>query len=93
MATYSQVLTVSAATYNTAPDIVLPFYQAKRIRFCNMDAADVAYISFDGVTDAGAVLNNVVSPSSVQEWQWQFVSKVWLRTAGSAVQVQVVAES
>jgi hypothetical protein len=93
MSTYSKVLTVSSATYSTAPDIVLPFSQAKRIRFCNMNAADVAFISFDGFTDAGAALNNVLSPSSVQEWQWQFVSKIWLRTAGVAVQVQVLSES
>ena len=93
MATYSQVLTVSATSYSTAPDIVLPFPQAKRIRFCNMNAADVAYISFDGVSDAGAALNNVLSPSSVQDWQWQFITKIWLRTKGSAVQVQVLAES
>lgn len=93
MATYSKVQTVSSATYNTAPDIVVPFPQSKRIRFCNMDAAAVAYISFDGVTDAGAVLNNVQSPSSVQEWQWQFITKIWLRTAGAAVQVQVLVES
>lgn len=93
MATYSKVMSVANAAYNTAPDIVLPFPQAKRIRFCNMDAAAVAYISFDGVTDAGAVLNNVLSPSSVQEWQWQFITKMWVRTAGAAVSVQVLAES
>ena len=92
MATYSQVLTVTSATYSTAPDIVLPFPQAKRIRFCNMDAADVAYISFDGVTDAGAVLNDVKSPSSVQDWMWQFIQKIWLRADG-ATKVQIVVES
>lgn len=93
MATFSQLANVPNVVYNSAPDIVVPFPQAKRIRFCNMSAADVAFISFDGVTDAGAVLNNVMSPSSVQEWQWQFVTKIWLRTAGSAVDVQVVVEA
>ena len=92
MATYSKVVTISNATYNTAPDIHLPFPQAKRIRFCNMSGANVAFISFDGVTDAGAVLNDVKSPSSAQEWQWQFIEKIWLRAAG-ATQVQVIVES
>lgn len=93
MATFSQIETVSSANYSTAPDIVLPFPQPKRVRFCNMDGGDLACISFDGVNDAGTVSDDVKSPSSVQEWQWQFTSKIWLRTLGNPVSVQVVAES
>lgn len=93
MATFSQVLTVSNAVYSTAPDIVIPFPQPKRVRFCNMNGGDLAALSFDGVSDAGTVAADVKSPSSVQEWQWQFSAKIWLRTLGAAVSVQVVAES
>lgn len=91
MATYSTTKTVSASTYQTAADIVLPF-DPKRVIVCSMDGADTAYVSFDGKTDAGALINNVLSPSSKQEWRWQFGRKVWLRTTSVAVKVQVIAE-
>ncbi len=91
MATYSKVLTVSATAYTSAPDIVFP-WDPKRVTVCNMNAADVAYVSFGGVEDSGALLNDVKSPSSKQEWMWQFSRKLWLRTGGNAVQVQVIAE-
>jgi len=91
MATFSKLVSVSATSYSTA-DAVIPFVP-KRIRACNMDGGDVAFVSFDGITDAAAVSDNVLSPSSCQEWVSQLATKVWLRTNGSAVQVQIVAEA
>ena len=91
MATYSKVVTVSSTTYSTA-DVVIPFVP-KRIRACNMDGGDLAFVSFDGRTDAGQMSDNILSPSSCQEWCWQLATLVWLRTNGSAVQVQIVAEA
>lgn len=92
MATFSKVQTVSSTTYTTAPTAEIPFVP-KVIRACNMDAGAIAYVSFDGVTDAAALVADVKSPSSVMEWRWQFGQKVWLRTAGGAVSVQVIVEA
>ncbi len=91
MATYSKTVAVTAGTY-AAADVTIPFVP-KRIRACNMDGGDVAFVSFDGVTDAAALSENVLSPSSCQEWMNQLAVLVWLRTNGSAVQVQIVAEA
>lgn len=91
MATYSSTVAVSSGTY-AAVDVTIPFVP-KRIRACNMDGGDVAFVSFDGVTDAASLSDNVLSPSSCQEWFSQLAVKVWLRTAGSAVQVQILAEA
>ena len=92
MANFSKVVTVSATSYSTLPDVEIPFVP-KRIRVMNMDEADVGYVSLDGRVDAVALLDDVKSPSSSHEWMWQISQKVWLRTAGNAVQVQVVAEA
>lgn len=92
MANYSKIVSVSAATYSTAPDLEIPFVP-KRIRVMNMDAAAVAYVSLDGREDDVALLNDVKSPSSSHEWMWQISRKVWLRTGGAAVSVQIVAEA
>jgi hypothetical protein len=91
MATYSKTVAVTAGTY-AAVDVTIPFVP-KRIRACNMDGGDLAFVSFDGVTDAAALSENVLSPSSCQEWMNQLAVLVWLRTNGSAVQVQIVAEA
>lgn len=92
MATYSKVLTVSSATYGTAADVEIPFVP-KVIRACNMDEAAVAFVSFDGVNDSAALVDDIKSPSSVQQWTWQLATKVWLRTAGAGVSVQIIAEA
>lgn len=92
MATYSKVLTVTATSYPTAPAVEVPF-EPKRVTVCSMDGADIAFVSFDGKTDAGALINNVQSPSSKQEWIWQYGRKVWLRTTSSTVKVQVIVEA
>ena len=92
MAAYSTVLSVSATSYTTAPSVELPF-EPKRVVVCSMDGADVAFVSFDGKTDAGALIDNVQSPSSKQGWDWQFGRKIWLKTTTSAVSVQVIVES
>lgn len=92
MATYSKMLTVSAGTYSTAPDLEIPFVP-KVIRACCFGTATVPYVSFDGVTDAAALLNDVKSPSSVMEWRWQMGPKVWLRSHSGSVDVQIIAES
>ena len=92
MANYSKVVTVSSATYSTAADVEIPFVP-KRIRVMNMDAGALAYASLDGREDAVALLADVKSPSSSHEWMWQISQKVWLRTGGAAVQVQIVAEA
>ena len=92
MANFSAMVTVSVTSYNMAPDVVIPFVP-KRIRVMNMDGGDVAYASLDGREDAVAVLNDVKSPSSSHEWMWQISQKVWLRTDGGAVLVQIVAEA
>lgn len=92
MATYSKVVTVTATTYATAPDVVIPFVP-KVIRACNMNAGDIAFVSMDGVTDSAALLNDVKSPSSVQQWTWQLATKVWLKTTSASVVVQIIAES
>lgn len=92
MATYSKVVTVTASAYSTAPDLQIP-YVPKVIRACNMNEGDVAYVSFDGVNDAAALLDDVKSPSSVMEWRWQLGQKVWLRSAGGSVDVQIIAEA
>ena len=91
MATYSTIVTVSVSAYTADPSIVFPF-DPKRVTVCNMDAADMAYVSFDGKLDSAGLLNDVKSPSSKQEWMWQFSRKIWLRTGGSAVKMQVIAE-
>ena len=92
MATFSKVVTVTAAAYTTAPDVVIPFVP-KVIRACNMDGGDIAFVSMDGMTDAMALSADVKSPSSVQQWNWQLATKVWLRTASASVDVQIIAES
>lgn len=91
MANYSALVTVTATSYSTAPDVELPFVP-KRIRVCNMDEGDLAFVSLDGRTDSVALLNDVKSPSSSHEWMWQISRKVWLKTAGASVLVQIVAE-
>lgn len=92
MANYSKVISVAAGSYATGPDVVIPFVP-KRIRVMNMDGAAIAYASLDGHQDAVALLNDLKSPSSSHEWMWQISQKVWLRTGGGAVSVQVVAEA
>ncbi len=92
MANYSKVVSVAAGSYATNPDVVIPFVP-KRIRVMNMDAAAMAYVSLDGHQDDVALLNDVKSPSSSHEWSWQICQKVWLRTGGAAVSVQIVAEA
>lgn len=92
MANFSKVVSVAAGSYATDPDVIIPFVP-KRIRVMNMDAAALAYVSLDGHQDDVALLNDVKSPSSSHEWSWQICQKVWLRTGGAAVSVQIVAES
>lgn len=92
MATFSKVVTVSSATYSTAPDMEIPFVP-KVIRACNMNGAVVAVVSFDGMQDAAALVADVKSPSSVMEWHWQLGRKVWLRAVGGSVSVQIIAEA
>ncbi len=92
MANYSALVTVTATSYATDPDVEIPFVP-KRIRVMNMDEGDLAAVSLDGRTDSVVLLNDVKSPSSSHEWIWQISRKVWLKTAGTSVQVQVVAES
>lgn len=92
MAVYSTVVTVSVTAYTAEPSIVFPF-DPKRVTVCNMDAADMGYVSFSGNLDSGALLNDVKSPSSKQEWVWQYGRKLWLRTGGNAVKLQVIAEA
>lgn len=91
MATYSKVISVAAASYATAPDVEIPFVP-KVVRACCLTEAAMPYVSFDGVTDAAALKNDVKSPSSVMEWRWQMGQKVWLKAAG-AVSVQIIAEA
>ena len=92
MATYSKVLTVSTDTYETAADIQLQFVP-KVIRACCLSNSEMAYVSFDGVSDAAALLNDVKSPSSVMEWRWQMGQKIWLRTDGGSADVQIIVEA
>lgn len=92
MANYSKVVSVAVGSYATTPDLIIPFVP-KRIRVMNMDGAALAYVSLDGRQDDVALLNDVKSPSSSHEWSWQISQKVWLRTGGAAVSVQVVAEA
>ena len=92
MANYSKLVTVTSATYSTAADVEIPFVP-KRIRVMNMDEGDLAFVSLDGRLDDVALLNDVKSPSSSHEWMWQISRKVWLRTNGASVQVQIVAEA
>lgn len=92
MANYSKLVTVTATTYSTAADVEIPFVP-KRIRVMNMDEGDLAFVSLDGRLDDVALLNDVKSPSSSHEWMWQISRKVWLRTNGASVQVQIVAEA
>lgn len=92
MATFSKVIPVSATSYSTAPDVEFPF-QPKLVTAQNLDGGDVAYVSFDGVTDAAGLLNNPVAPASTHRWEWQYGTKVWLQSGGSPVLVQIIAES
>lgn len=96
MASFSKVLTVTAATYPAlaAPSVEIDsVIQPKRIMVQNVDAADRVFVSFDGVNDHAMLLDNVLSPMCLQQWSWQIAQKVWLRTAtGTATEVQVVAE-
>jgi hypothetical protein len=92
MATFSKIVNVSSTTYATAPDVEFPF-NPKLVTVQNLNGGDVAYVSFDGVNDAGALSNTTTSPASCHTWCWQFSRKVWLQTAGSAVVVQVIAET
>ena len=92
MANFSKVVSVAASSYATNPDVVIPFVP-KRIRVMNMDEGDLAFVSLDGRLDDVALLNDVKSPSSSHEWMWQISRKVWLRTNGASVQVQIVAEA
>lgn len=93
MAAYSSVQSVATATYPSTPQIEISLFQPKRIMAQNVNAAAIVYVSFDGVNDHGALLNNVASVQSQQEWWFQMAQKVWLRTAGGvATQVQVIAE-
>lgn len=92
MATMSIRLNVNNYDYETDPSVVIPFVP-KVIRACNMDGVDLAFVSFDGTTDAAVLLNDVKSPSSVMEWRWQMGLKVWLRADSSPVLVQIIAEA
>lgn len=90
MATFSKVV-AATASYATSPDVVIPFVP-KVIRVCCMGTAAMPSVSFDGLTDAAVLLNDVKSPSSVMEWRWQMGQKVWIK-ASSTVDVQIIAES
>ena len=68
-------------------------FEPKNVAVQNLDGGDVVYVSFDGVNDAAALVNNPLAPASVYRWYWQYGRKVWLQTAGSAVVVQIIAES
>ena len=92
MANYSKVVSVVAGSYATDADVIIPFVP-KRIRVMNMDAGAMAYASLDGRQDDVALIADVKSPSSSHEWSWQICQKVWLRTGGAAVSVQIVAEA
>ena len=93
MAAFSSVLNVTATTYPSNPQVTIDLFQPKRIMVQNADAGDAVYVSFDGVNDHGALLNDVKSPMCQQEWRYQMSQKVWLRTgSGSTTQVQVIAE-
>lgn len=93
MAAFSSVQSIATATYPSTPQVTINLFQPKRIAVQNVDAAAIVYVSFDGVNDHGALLNNVASIQSQQEWWFQMAQKVWLRTAGgAATQVQVIAE-
>jgi hypothetical protein len=96
MASFSKVLTVTAATYSplASPSVVIDsIIQPKRLVVQNVDAADRVYVSLDGVNDHGMLLDNVLSPMCQMEWIWQLAQKVWLRTAtGTATEVQVISE-
>lgn len=92
MATYSKRITVTATSYSTAPDIELQFVP-KVIRACNMDAGAIAVVSFDGMTDAAALVADVKSPSSVMEWRWQMGQKIWLKSLSGSVAVQIIVEA
>jgi hypothetical protein len=86
------VWSVGNATYNAAPDVEFPF-TPKIVTIQNLNGADVVYASFDGVTDAAALVNNPLAPASQYQWRWQYGLKVWLQTAGAATVVQVIAEA
>lgn len=93
MAAYSSLQSVATATYPGTAQVEIDVFQPKRIAVQNFDAAAVVYVSFDGVNDHGALLDDTLSPMSVHEWTWQLAQKVWLRTEGAvATQVQVIAE-
>lgn len=92
MANFSKVVSVVAGSYATDADVIIPFVP-KRIRVMNMDAGAMAYASLDGRQDDVALIADVKSPSSSHEWSWQICQKVWLRTGGAAVSVQIVAEA
>lgn len=92
MSTFSKVVNVSTTSYTTAPDVEFPF-EPKIVTAQNLDGGDVAYVSFDGMTDAAGLLNNPLAPASVCRWEWQFGRKVWLQSGGSPVLVQIIAES
>jgi hypothetical protein len=92
MSTFSKVVNVTATSYATAPDIEFPF-EPKLVTAQNLDGGDVAYVSFDGRTDAAGLLNNPLAPASTHRWEWQYNRKLWLQTGGSAVLVQIIAES
>lgn len=92
MATFSKRVYVSTPTYGTEPDMEIPFVP-KVIRAAQLDDGDFAYVSFDGVTDACVLLNDVRSMSSLMEWRWQMGRKVWLRSGGGSVDMQIIAEA
>lgn len=93
MAAFSSLQSIATATYPSTPQVEIPFYQPKRVRAENFDAAAIVYVSFDGVNDHGALLDDTLSPLSSHEWMWQMPQKVWLRTEGAvATQVQIIAE-
>jgi hypothetical protein len=90
MATYNATVALSATTYPTTAQVVIPF-EPKTITIVNTSttAANVVTPSFDGTTDA-LPLTPAINPG--HQFQ-QNMLKVWLKIAAGSANVHVYAEA
>lgn len=93
MANFSSIATVSSTSYSTAAATFMLPFTPRKLTLQNFDAAAIVYISFDGVNDHAALVANLASPSSAHTFDFAQVSRIWVRSAGAATKVQVIAES
>lgn len=96
MAVFFALIT-APTSYNTTPDVSLPDnWQPKRIEIVNEDqtAANDAFISFDGTTDAGHVIGGTDALAATITYHAQAgVRKIWFKKGGgSAPKLRVLVE-